>query len=174
MLANADFDQVVRRDRPHHRPRGFRRHGRRSILTPIIRDPRIPVTSLILFSLVPLLMAPQCGSMNSSPCAESPAETLAFRVTGDCGAEGDVTITSIAGSCSGTLQGGHEVGLPEIMSRSQTETHSFTGAGWEVRGERPGSTGLVVCRAQASDSDFMLECMQESEAVCDAVLSPES
>jgi hypothetical protein len=41
-----------------------------------------------------------------------PLESVAFHVTGTCGAEGDVTMTSLANDCTISVQGGGDVGLP--------------------------------------------------------------
>ena len=60
------------------------------------------------------------------------SQTVVFHVTGTCGPEGDVTMTSLANDCAISVQGGGAVGLPSAGRYTSTQDH-------------PASLGLAPC-----------------------------
>ena len=79
-----------------------------------------------------------------------PDQALVFHVTGTCGPDGDVTITSPANDCTIAVEGGGAVGLPAAgrFSYLDGEVVSLTANLWSLSGYLP--EGATTVRADAS------------------------
>jgi hypothetical protein len=73
-----------------------------------------------------------------------PYQSVAFHVTGTCGPEGDVTMTSLADDCAISVEGGGNVGLPTAgrFAYSNGQTASLTANAWTLSGYLPEGANL--------------------------------
>jgi hypothetical protein len=127
-----------------------------------------------------------CGGTGGSQVCEHLSETATFRVSGACGPEGDVVVSSAAGECGITVQGAGAVGLPSA-GRFETREHRavslsqdvWTLSGYLPEAVAPGGTAgphatptLRRCTASPKDAmSSMLACTGGGVADCEAVLT---
>ena len=76
------------------------------------------------------------------------SETVIFHVSGTCGPDGNVTMTSLANDCAISVQGGGAVGLPSAgryTAYSQDRPASLTTDAWTLSSYLPeGSTTIAA------------------------------
>jgi hypothetical protein len=78
-------------------------------------------------------------------------QTVVFHVTGTCGPEGDVTMTSLVNDCGISVQGGGEVGLPSAGRFDTDSPTTLVADNWTLSGYLPenGTTGGTTPQADA-------------------------
>jgi hypothetical protein len=74
------------------------------------------------------------------------SQTVVFHVTGTCGPEGDVTMTTLANDCAISVQGGGAVGLPSAgryAEYSQDHPASLTVNTWTLSSYLPEGASTI-------------------------------
>jgi hypothetical protein len=92
-----------------------------------------------------LIATSQYEPESNQKCNHS-SQTVAFHVTGTCGPEGDVTMTSFANDCAISVQGGSAVGLPSAGRYVYSQDHpaSLTVDLWTLSSYLPEGASTVV------------------------------
>jgi hypothetical protein len=95
------------------------------------------------------------GTNSYAPCSH-PYQSVTFHVTGTCGPQGDVTLTSLANDCAISVQGGGDVGLPSAGRYSSTGYGdvSLTASNWVLSGYMP--EGAVLPAGGSTDAPFIV------------------
>lgn len=77
------------------------------------------------------------------------AESLAFHVTGTCGPEGDIVVTSPPNECAIMVQGAAAVGLPSA-GRFDSSSGGLGASAWHLSGYLAEGTGAVTAQGDAA------------------------
>jgi hypothetical protein len=120
----------------------------------------------------PALMAHGCGESKEEVCRNAKAMSIAYRVSGTCGAAGRMVVTSPDASCNLSFAGG-DFGLPAYGTRINAPELNIANGGWTLWGARGDqSVNCTVSRAAGSALEAVCS-TSDGKEVCRAALQPE-